>query len=192
MGEVLDLINAKDSDLHLSPVQVDHLIKGYFGWLGAVTSGMFDVLGDDVDPQKRVGELFGSFYHRNPRGTDKYMTLFYDQMMEIAKLKSHFDSYKRNQKYTEAIALRDENIDIMRWTRNYEAVRAEMGRARKRLGRVWDDKDMSPLDKEKEIDRINQYMVDLAKRTVTRRAEYEAERGIMPSRASVPKAVIGL
>ena len=191
MGEVLDLINAKDSDLHLSPVQVDHLIKGYFGWLGAVTSGAFDVLGDDVDPQKRVGELFGSFYHRNPRGTDKYMTLFYDQMMEIAKLKSHFDSYKRNQKYAEAIALRDENIDIMRWTRNYEAIRAEMGRARKKLGRVWDDKDMSPLDKEKEIDRINQYMVDLAKRTVTRRAEYEAKRGIMPSRASVPKAVIG-
>ena len=66
-----------------------------------------------------------------------------------------------------------------------------MGRARKKLGRVWDDKDMAPLDKEKEIDRINQYKGDLAKRTVTRRAEYEAKRGIMPSRASVPKAVIG-
>ena len=104
--------------------------------------------------------------------------------MEIAKLKSHYDSYRRVQKYDEALALRDENIDIMRWTRNYEAVRKEMGRARKKIGLIWDDKDISPLDKEKEIDRLNQLMVDLAKRTVTRRAEYEAERGIMPLRST--------
>ena len=191
MGELLDLINAKDTDIHLSPVQVDHLIKGYFGWLGAVTTGAFDILDDGVDPQKRVGELFGSFYQRNPRGNSKHLTLFYDQMMEIAKLKSHLDSYKRAQKFEEARTLLAENIDVMQWTKSYERVRAQFGKISKRIGLIWDDKNMSPLEKEKEIDKLNQLKLDIATKTVTTRARIEAERGIMPSRSSIPRAAIG-
>jgi hypothetical protein len=191
MGELLDLINAKDTDIHLSPVQVDHLIKGYFGWLGAVTAGAFDILDDGVDPQKRVTDLFGSFYQRNPRGNNKHLTLFYDQMMEIAKLKSHLDAYKRAQKFEEAKALIAENIDVMRWTKSYERVRAQFGKISKRIGLIWDDKNMSPLEKEKEIDKLNQLKLDIATKTVTTRARIEAERGIMPSRSSIPRAAIG-
>ena len=50
---------------------------------------------------------------------------------------------------------------------------------------------MSPLEKEKEIDKLNQLKLDIATKTVTTRARIEAERGIMPSRSSIPRAAIG-
>jgi hypothetical protein len=151
---MLDFIGLKESDLHISPVQMDHLIKGYFGWIGATTTGALDILSDDVDPLTRVDELrgvlpLGSFYSGSPRKSTKYLTLFYDQMG-----------------------------DVMRWLRTYNKANEAMQKINKRIGFIYDDKDMSPADKRKEIDRLNEMKVGIAKKIVLRRAEREAEEGI--------------
>lgn len=183
VGEMLDLIGLKESGLHISPVQMDHLIKGYFGWIGATTTGAFDVLSSDVDPLTRLDEMrgllpAGSFYSGSPRKSTKYLTLFYDQMGEVKGLKAAFDAYKRRRMVDEARAVVSDNKDVMRWLRTYNKANEAMQKINKRIGFIYDDKDMSPADKRKEIDRLNEMKVGIAKKIVLRRAEREAEEGI--------------
>ena len=183
VGEMLDLIGLKESGLHISPVQMDHLIKGYFGWIGATTTGALDILSDDVDPLTRLDEMrgllpTGSFYSGSPRKSTKYLTLFYDQMGEVKGLKAAFDAYKRRRMVDEARAVVSDNKDVMRWLRTYNKANEAMQKINKRIGFIYDDKDMSPADKRKEIDRLNEMKVGIAKKIVLRRAEREAEEGI--------------
>jgi len=183
VGEMLDLIGLKESGLHVSPVQMDHLIKGYFGWIGATTAGAFDILSSDVDPLTRIDEMrgllpAGSFYSGSPRKSTKYLTLFYDQMGEVKGLKAAFDAYKRRRMVDEARAVVSDNKDVMRWLRTYNKANEAMQKINKRIGFIYDDKDMSPADKRKEIDRLNEMKVGIAKKIVLRRAEREAEEGI--------------
>ena len=183
VGEMLDLIGLKESGLHVSPVQMDHLIKGYFGWIGATTAGAFDILSSDVDPLTRIDEMrglvpAGSFYSGSPRKSTKYLTVFYDQMGEVKGLKAAFDAYKRRRMVDEARAVVSENRDVMRWLRTYNKANEAMQRINKRIGFIYDDKDMSPEDKRKEIDRLAELKAGIAKKIVLRRAEREAEEGI--------------
>ena len=183
MGELLDIFGGKDSDLHISPVQIDHLIKGYFGWLGATTTGMFDVLSGGVDPTTRADEMrgllpLGSFYQGSPKKSSKYMTLFYEQLGEIGKLKAAFDAYKSRQMADEARAVVTDNLDVYRWLKTYNKVNTAFQKMNKRIGLIYDDDEMSRDDKRKEIDALNERKVELAKRIVLIRAEREAEEGI--------------
>jgi hypothetical protein len=183
VGEMLDVIGLKESGLHISPVQMDHLIKGYFGWIGATTTGAFDILSSDVDPLTRVDELrglipAGSFYSGSPRKATKYLTLFYEQMGEVKGLKSTYDSYKRNRMADEAKAVVAENRDVMRWLGTYTRANKAMQKINKQIGFIYDDKDMSPADKRNEIDRLNELKVGIAKKIVLIRAEREDEEGI--------------
>jgi hypothetical protein len=183
MGELLDIFGGKNSDLHISPVQIDHLIKGYFGWLGATTTGMFDVLSGGVDPTTRADEMrgllpLGSFYQGSPKKSSKYMTLFYEQLGEVNKLKAAFDAYKSRQMADEARAVVTDNLDVYRWLKTYNKVNTAFQKMNKRIGLIYDDDEMSRDDKRKEIDSLNERKVELAKRIVLIRAEREAEEGI--------------
>ena len=130
--------------------------------------------------------MFGSFYHRNPKGSDKYLALFYEQMLEISKYKSAYDSYKRDRKYEEAMAIVEKNRDVMRWTKSYEKIRKGMARINRRIGVIYDDDTMTPSEKDKELEKLRQMRLDIAKKVVLTRAQWELARGIEPSRVSLP------
>ena len=191
MGELLDMFHAKDTDIHLSPVQIDHLIKGYFGWLGAFTTSSFDILSSDVEPTKHVTDMLGSFYLRNPKGNDKYLALFYEQALEVAKYKSAYDSYKRDRMVEQALQVVEEHGDVLRWEKAYTKIREGIAKINRRIREIYDDSDMSPTDKDKELDKLRQLRVDIAKKTVLTRAQWEAARGIKPSHGSISLEAMG-
>ena len=191
MGELLDMFHAKDTDIHLSPVQIDHLIKGYFGWLGAFTTSSFDILSSDVEPTKHVTDMLGSFYLRNPKGNDKYLALFYEQALEVAKYKSAYDAYKRDRMVEQALQVVEEHGDVLRWEKAYTKIREGIAKINRRIREIYDDPDMSPTDKDKELDKLRQLRVDIAKKTVLTRAQWEAARGIKPSHGSIPLEAMG-
>ena len=201
-GELLDALGRKDTDTHLSPVQVDHLIKGYFGWLGATITGSFDVLtdprfsplaeGEPMPPSMRISDLrtwlpIGSFIRQNPRGSNKYTTLFYEQMNEIQKLKSAYDDYKRDNLVDDMARLVAEDGDTLRWWKRYNDTRRYFSKLNKVMKDVHEDPDMSPEKKRERIDSINQRKVDIAKSVVLFRAaqfdeDTRAEHGNYPSK----------
>jgi hypothetical protein len=191
IGELLDMFNAKDTDIHLSPVQIDHLIKGYFGWLGAFTTSSFDILSTDVEPTKHVTDMLGSFYRREPKGSDKYLALFYEQALEVAKYKSAYDSYKRDRMVEQALQVVEEHGDVLRWEKAYTKIREGIAKINRRIREIYDDPDMSPTAKDKELDKLRQLRVDIAKKTVLTRAQWEAARGIKPSHGSIPLEAMG-
>ena len=189
MGEMLDIFGQKDQEIHLSPVQIDHLIKGYFGWLGATITGSFDLLGSpEVEPSKRLDEMrgwlpAGSFIAQDPRRNSKYITLFYEQMKEINKYKSSYDAYKREFRYEEAAKVVADNKDVFAWLRTYDDALDYFSTINKRIGVIYDSTDMTPKKKREEIDKLNEQKVDIAKKLVISRAEYEEEKGTIPHTA---------
>ena len=186
MGEMLDIFGQKDQEIHLSPVQIDHLIKGYFGWLGATITGSFDLLGSpEVEPSKRLDEMrgwlpAGSFIAQDPRRNSKYITLFYDQMKEINKFKSSYDAYKREYRYEEAARVVEENKDVFTFLDTYDSALDLFSTINKRIGYIYDDPNMTPKEKREEIDKLNEQKVDIAKKVVITRAEYEEKEGMIP------------
>jgi len=82
----------------LSPVQIDHLAKAYFGWIGtaAITMGDLAARGITDSPEKadrKLKEMFfvGNFAETLPSGSSQYVTQLYKQSREITEA---YASYK--------------------------------------------------------------------------------------------------
>lgn len=74
----------------ISPVQIDHLVRGYFGWLGAHVIATADLalrpaMGLQEKPGWRVDEVLvlGDFAREMPAYQSKYVTKLYDQISEV-------------------------------------------------------------------------------------------------------------
>jgi len=70
----------------LSPVQIDHLVNAYLGWLGMQAVATADLAVRPVmdlpePPERRINELFtiGDFAKTLPDYQSKYVTRLYDQ-----------------------------------------------------------------------------------------------------------------
>ncbi|KKK47279.1 hypothetical protein LCGC14_3156810, partial [marine sediment metagenome] len=75
----------------LSPVQIEHLIQGYLGWLGANILGAVDQVftqpigGFPGRPSRRIEEfpVIGSFVRTTPARRTRFETIFYEQLNEV-------------------------------------------------------------------------------------------------------------
>jgi len=182
LGKVIESFGGDELKLNLSPVQIDHLIKGYFGWLGATTVGAFDILmSDQVEPLTRVDEMtglvpIGSFYSAAPRKNNKYMTLFYEQMNQVNSVKQAYNGYKRSFEYDQARQFAMDNRDTMAWVKTYQDANAEIQKINKRIGFIYKS-DMTPAEKRAELDRLAELKTTYAKRVVLFRAKRDEEMG---------------
>jgi N12 class adenine-specific DNA methylase len=86
----------------LSPVQIDHLVTGYMGWLGAsiltVTNEIIRPLSEEGQrPGRKLSDLLlvGGFTEQLPSRNSRYATSFYDQAAEIEKT---YGSWRFQQK----------------------------------------------------------------------------------------------
>jgi hypothetical protein len=69
----------------LSPKQVDHLMRGYFGWVGASIASVTDyALRPAMDRGERPSRRDGvGFIQELPAGSSRYVTAFYEQAKDI-------------------------------------------------------------------------------------------------------------
>lgn len=194
LGDVTEYLSGKrDPDAYLSPVQIDHLIKGYFGWLGATTVGLSEVFfsGDEVKPLKRVPDdlrglvPIGSFWSSFPPRNNKHMTLFYEQMNEAVALKAAYDGYKRQFKYEEAVRVVTDNMDTFRWVKTYNKANDSIQKINKAISFIYETDTMTPKEKRDKLDELNQSKVDIAKAINFSRAEIDQSENI-PSRFPLP------
>ncbi len=89
-SEVARFLGSAGNVTNISPVQVDHMIKAYFGWLGtAVTTatdyGIRPLMGRPERPSMELKDVFfvGNFAASLPTGSSRYLTQLYDQSKEI-------------------------------------------------------------------------------------------------------------
>ena len=186
----------EDTDIHLSPVQIDHLIRGYTGWLGTTIVGAFDsgirnqvrpaITGVEPPamPTKRIDELdwigpvpfpLKSFISSAPRRNTKYVSLLYEQMAEVKKHYAAFVHYREQGMTDEMMQVLAEHGDLLAWRKTYNKLQREMGKISKRTRQIYVDKTMTPDEKRKELDRLTKLKADIAKRFTDVRARYDAE-----------------
>jgi len=192
-------------DMVLSPVQIDHLIEGYFGWLGATVVGATDTIFDAAGgvakemgvpldekpprPTKRIDEFswLGPFpisvrsvVSTAPRKSTKQMELFYEQMNEINELHNAFNKYKRDGLYDEARRVLVEHGDLLKWRRLYSRAQRLLGDIGKQKAHILNDMDMTPGEKRAELDKLYEYRNTVIKQLVDMRESAELEAGPPP------------
>lgn len=158
----------------LSPVQVEHLIRGYFGWIGAQALLLGDMaarpaLGLPEKPQKlKDAPIFGDLLNTfAPDGrSSRYVTEFYSQLQQIRQL--HADA-KLMQK------LGDTGLSgFVQDHRKELALAAPMERAARTMAefgkmerRIAEDRTLSGQEKQAKIDQISERKQQMAKRLRT-------------------------
>lgn len=83
-----------------TPKQIDYLVNGYFGWLGAMSLWASDTVIRSAfnEPERPARDPFAvltrKMIEQQPSSTDRYRTLFYEQMREIEEA---YRTYKHKQ-----------------------------------------------------------------------------------------------
>jgi hypothetical protein len=192
--------NFLPADMVLSPVQIDHLIEGYFGWLGAVTVGAMDTVmieparqltGEDRPPRptKRLDEFdwlgplplsLRSVVSVGPRKNIKQMELFYEQMREINLVSAAYNKYKRDGLYDEARKVLVENGELLKWRSTYSRMESLLGKIGKQKQHTLNDMNKNPMQKRKELDELYEYRNKAVKDLMDLRDSVENQAGSPP------------
>lgn len=122
--------------LNISPLQIDHLIQGYFGQLGAwtlsATTTMTDIAQGKSTPEKAWTEYqpIRRFYRdlKIP-GYTKYQTLFYDRLNEVRTVYADIKKYRELGELEKAAAMANQHQSEL-------AQRLTMERISRRLSKL--------------------------------------------------------
>lgn len=147
-------------DVVLSPVQIEHLVNGYFGWMGAtvlaVTDEMTRVLtGAPTDPAMKWSEwpVIKRFVRTMPRSQTKYTTEFYENWNDIQKAVNDIREYREARDwdaYDAALAGREG--DLRTQQRRYDRAGDIIRNYRKQQQLVRQDPTLSPEEKRRLVD----------------------------------------
>lgn len=145
----------------LSPVQIEHLIQGYLGWLGANILGAVDQVftqpigGFPGRPAKRIEEfpIVGSFVRTTPARRIRFETIFYEQLNEVNQTYADIRNYRTIGELDKAIALARKNRDKLRFRKLLNNRQRRLSEINKRIRKIRISKTMSASEKKIKIDR---------------------------------------
>jgi Large polyvalent protein associated domain 38 len=122
------------SELALSPVQIDHLIKGYFSSLGAFVVGGADMAVRSVtnEPTQPAVDYFklatGNMVQSVDSGQSRYVTQMYQQAKQLEQVMGSYNMLRRQGRLQEAQNYYNDNkSDIARY-QQVERVKREEGK----------------------------------------------------------------
>lgn len=144
-----------------SPVQVDHVIRGYLGWLGSFAVGGADMIARPLagEPSRPAADMFKvasmGFASELPTGQSRYVTQLYEQAKILDEAYTTYQDLLKSGKLAEARGyLADHRDEIVR-SRGFDQVKAAEARINERI-RMIERSAMSPDDKKAQILRLNE------------------------------------
>ncbi len=143
----------------LSPVQIDHLVRAYFGWLGT-----FVVAGADMAIRPLTSEparpqadylkvVTQGFLRTLPEPGSKYVSAMYDQAKIMEQAYATHRQLLKEGKVDEAREFAAENKDLMERYRLIESVKKVQSGINRRIREI-EISDMEPSRKREEIRRL--------------------------------------
>ena len=151
----------------LSPVQIDHLIKGYFGWLGAFVVGGGDLIARYAtdQPDRPTPDYWkvatGGMVADKDSGSSRYITQVYDQAKELEQAYATFkDIQKRNP--SEAADYAKSNAEKLSKYKRVENVKQTEGKIGERI-RIIERSNMSAKQKRDLIRQLQEQRNQVAK-----------------------------
>ena len=157
----------------LSPVQIDHLVRGYFGWLGtAITAGLDYGLRPMSDrgarPEMRLKDVFlaGSFVETLPANSSRYVTEMYEQARQAQQFWASYRDAVKFGDTARAAELMAENREQLVKARRLSGFTDAGGQLNEQVRRIEASRSLSPETKRKMIDALEQRRNQLAMRAV--------------------------
>lgn len=159
---------------NLSPKQVDHLIKGYTGTLGAYVLGVADLIANAVSegegPDWHAGDipLVRTVYQGDSVRPTQYQTEFYDALREADQLYRTVRAYREEGRLDEARELQADSRDKLRHRPALGFARRQLGVIRNQMESVRRDKDLSGEVKQQRLDNLQRRANAIAERIAKR------------------------
>lgn len=156
----------------LSPVQVDHLIRGYFGWLGTASTTVIDQIARAGEPVARPAMtlrdvfLAGNFVETLPTNSSRYVTQMYEQSRVIEEAYNSWRHYVKLGDAEMAVKILEGERDKIGRYRLLQGVKSAEAQINARIRRIEADKAMSRDAKRVELDRLYQQKDRIARSVV--------------------------
>ena len=114
----------------VSPVQVDHLVRAYFGWLGTQAVAAVDLAASPFDPvarpARKLDDYFAGFVKELPSAQSRYTEEFYKQAKVTAEAMADLRRAREVGDLEKAAEIIAERGDDLRAYRTYQKAQAEM------------------------------------------------------------------
>jgi hypothetical protein len=148
--------------VQLSPVQIEHLVQGYLGWVGATSLGAVDQVftqpigGFPGRPSRRIEEfpLIGPFARTTPSRQTKYATLFYEGLKEMNQTWADIRNFRTLGETEKALNLARKEKDNLRFRKLANKIQKRVAAVTKRIRLTRLDKDLTAREKRVKIDRL--------------------------------------
>jgi len=157
----------------LSPVQVDSLIKGYFGWLGTASTvaldyGIRPMLGEGDRPDRKLDDVFlaGNFIKSLPSNQSRYVTQLYDQAKVIEEAYGSYQAAIKQGDVSKAVSIYEDNAKEIGQYRIVEKIKDRVAEINKRIKSVQSSTNLDGTTKRNLIDQLNQAKNKIAEQLV--------------------------
>ena len=153
----------------MSPVQVDHVVRGYFSWLGTFVVGGADMLSRAASNEptrptmdylkfatQGIGQEVGS-------GGSRYITQMYDQANELEQAHATWNHLKREGRIEEAREYMAEHADELKRYKPLAKVKEMESKLNERI-RAIERSNIDPDQKKTQIDNVKKMKDQVARR----------------------------
>lgn len=144
----------------LSPKQLDYLIKGYTGTMGAYVLSMSDQVAHSFESAAqpaltpRQVPLLGTIWKGNSPGSTQYQTDLYEMMQQANEIYATAKAYRLEGRHEEAKQLVDENRDKLKHRESFGLARQQLGTIRKLREQIYRDETMDSATKRERLDQL--------------------------------------
>ena len=158
-SKILELIPFEK--VQLSPVQIEHLVQGYFGWVGSAVVSAVSI----VDYKRKYAEFFTTgfdsplamgFFKGLPSLQSKYKTQFYDMRRKMEEVNNLMRLYQKRGEYKKALELAEKNKNLLQWRASYNKVNTKITQINQEIRRIQADKNLVEAEK---LDRTRQLSI---------------------------------
>ena len=157
----------------MSPVQVDHLVRGYFAWLGTFIVSGTDMLirAASDEPTRPALDVFklasGGLVADVDSGSSRYVSQMYDQAKELETAYSTWRSLKKDGKREEAAEYKKDNLDAISKRARVADAKERVSEQNKRIRKI-EQSDLPPDEKRRRILRIRKMQNEVSRALVSR------------------------
>jgi hypothetical protein len=146
----------------LSPVQVDAMLKGYFGWLGTMTTtavdyGVRPLINEGDKPSMTLKDTFlvGNFAESLPSQQSRYLTTMYEQAAQIEQAYNSWRDALKSGDIEHARELYEEHAGEIAKYRLTERIKRDETRINQVMQQVMNSKTLSAETKRRMLDNLN-------------------------------------
>ena len=179
-SKLLNLIPFKM--VNLSPVQIEHLVQGYFGWVGSTAAAAVSI--SDYPRQFARFTSTGwdtplgmGFFKSLPSVQSKYKTQFYDQLQQMNEVFALQRLYESRNEWDKAMKVATDQKNLLMWRTSYNRVNRKIQQINRQIRLIEADKRLSNAEI---IDRVRQLNVlknDIIRALIEQVLDYEKRTG---------------